>query len=180
MNAIPENKAVGMLSELLALECGYSPAKARQIRIAAVLHDCGKMYIPEQIINKPDKLNAHEKEIMKTHTMLGFNILSSLSGELGDWAKIIALYHHEWANRQGYWGVPSAALPKFVRIVSLCDVLVALLYNRVYKPSWPPLEALDYIKSMAGIQFCPEITDIFITLVQKDDRVAAIFKEVSH
>jgi len=130
-----ENKAVGMLAELLALECGYDPAKAKQIRMAAILHDCGKMHIPEEIQNKPEKLTDYEFEIMKTHTMFGFNMLSNLAGEVGKMAQISALYHHEYWNGHGYWGVPGYALPRYVGIVSLCDVLVALLNNRIYKPS---------------------------------------------
>ena len=94
MILMSENKAVGMLAELLALECGYDPAKAKQIRMAAILHDCGKMHIPEEIQNKPEKLTDYEFEIMKTHTMFGFNMLSNLAGEVGKMAQIAALYHH--------------------------------------------------------------------------------------
>ena len=175
MNHKSENKAVGLLSELLALKCGYSPAEARQIRIAAALHDCGKSCIPNNILSKPGKLTEQEFEIMKQHTKIGFEMLKSLQGELGVKARNIVLNHHERWDGQGYWGIQAHTLPQYVSIVSICDVLTALLYKRVYKPSWPPEEALAYIKSQAGKQFCPELTDVFISLVRDDKRVAAIF-----
>ena len=175
INPAPENAVVGQLSEMLALKCGYTPAEAIQIRIAAVLHDCGKSGIPKNILHKPGKLTAQEYEIMKKHTKIGFEMLSGLHGAFGEMAKNIALNHHEFWNGKGYWGVPSYTLPLYVSIVGICDVLTALLYNRVYKPSWPPNEALAYIKSQAGTQFCPELADTFISLVQNDKRVPAIF-----
>ena len=178
MKPMPENATVGILSELLALECGYTPAEALQIRIAAVLHDTGKQLIPDHIKNKPGKLSPQEFEIMKTHVLRGYEMLLCLRGGLGDKAKIIALTHHEYWNGQGYLGIPASILPQYVCIVSLCDVLVSLLYRRVYKPAWPPEEALAYIKSMAGIQFCPELTDKFISLIRCDTRIPAIFMEV--
>jgi len=107
MARLNENKAVGMLSELLALKWGYSPMKARNIRYAAVLHDAGKREIPADILNKPGKLNDHEMEIMKTHTKLGAKLLSGLKGELGDMVKMVCTFHHEKLDGSGYWGVPS-------------------------------------------------------------------------
>ena len=183
MDAISENKAVGMLSELLALKCGYSPEKARQIKIAAVLHDCGKKYIPKHIRDKPDKLTAYEFNTMKNHTKIGFDMLASLQGELGEMARMVSIYHHEHWRGQGYWGVPSCTLPRYVGIVSICDVFISLLNKRVYKAPWSPEEALEYIRDRAGTQFCPDLTDAFTSLVRHDTRVAAIirnFQEVSN
>ena len=179
MNAMSENKAVGLLSELFALECGYNTTTAKQIRMAAILHDCGKKYIPKEILEKSGKLNSCELELMKSHTKIGAEMLSSLRGELGDLARDIAHWHHEHVDGNGYWGLRSHEIPKHVQIVSLCDVLCALLFKRIYKPSWPPEEALAYIKSRAGTQFCPDLTNIFIPFVRNDSRVSAIFKEVS-
>ena len=180
MKSMPENAAVGFLSELLAIEYGYSQEEARQIRIAAVLHDCGKRFIPDHIKNKPGKLTPQEFQVMKTHTKLGYELLSNLHGDLGEKAKSIAYYHHEfWQGCDGYWGVPSSSLPRYVAIVSLCDVAVALLYRRPYKSPWPPEEVLAYLKSQAGSQFCPMLTDMFISLVRHDTRISAIFMEVS-
>ena len=179
MNHYEENKAVGRLSEILALECGYEPAKARQIRNAAVLHDVGKQKIPKSILQKPDKLNTEEFEIIKTHTKLGVELLSSIKGELGDYARIICLFHHEWykPSEGGYWGVSAYYLPDYVSFVSISDVFISLINERAYKPAWPPEDALGYIQKQAGTQFCPELVSNFISLIREDSRVPAIFYE---
>jgi putative two-component system response regulator len=178
MKPLSENWTVGILSELLARECGYNSITARQIRMAAVLHDCGKKYIPKEILEKPGKLTLAEFEIMKSHTKLGAELLSSLCGELGKYAQDVALWHHEHIDGGGYWGLRSHAIPKYVKIVSLCDVLAALLFSRRYKPAWPPEDALAFIQKQAGTQFCPELVKDFILLIRTDNRVPAIFSEV--
>jgi putative nucleotidyltransferase with HDIG domain len=172
-----ENKAVARLSELLALEMGVSPAKARQIKSAAALHDIGKQRIPPYVLNKPGKLDAHEFEIIKNHTKLGVEMLSSIQGALGEMATMTALYHHEWHNPSfgGYWGVPTGYLPDYVSIVSICDVAVALVSKRSYKEPWPPVEVLAYIQNQAGTQFSEELVGVFIPLILNDSRVPAIF-----
>ena len=178
MNPTLENKTVGLLSEILALGCGYSPTKAKQIGMAAVLHDVGKIRIPKHICDKPGKLNDVEFETMKNHTKIGFEMLSGLMGELGETARIMALYHHEHWQGPGYWGVPSATLPEYVGIVSLCDVLTALSAKRPYKEPWPSVDVLDYITKQAGTQFNPKLVNILLTLIATDPSVSAIFTEV--
>jgi len=174
-----ENKAVARLSELLALEMGASPAKARQIKSAAALHDIGKQRIPPYILNKPGKLDANEFEIMKNHTKLGVEMLSSIQGALGEMATMTALYHHEWQNPSlgGYWGVSMYYLPDYVGIVSICDVFTALVARRAYKEPWPPTEALAYIGQQAGTQFSEELAEVFLRLIRDDSRVPAIFTQ---
>ena len=179
MKPLSEEAMVGILCELLALESGYSTKEARQIRMAAVLHDVGKKHIPKEILEKPGKLTPCEFEIIKTHTKHGAKMLSTLRGELGKYAREIALCHHEHIDGNGYWGLIGDEIPKHAKMVSLCDVLCALLYKRAYKPPWPPEEALEYIESLSGSQFCPELTNIFIPLIRNDERVSAVFKEVS-
>jgi putative two-component system response regulator len=177
MDSINENKAVGQLSEILALKHGYDRAKARQIRNAAILHDIGKQRIDKKIINKPGKLTAHEFEIIKTHTKIGVEILASVHGDLGDMAKIICHFHHEWYNPScgGYWGVSSYYLPDYVSFVAISDVYTSLICKRPYKPAWTQDKALGYIKHQAGKQFAPELAKSFISLIREDNRVPAIF-----
>ena len=178
-NPEPENAAVGRLSELLAMKCGYPPSEAAHIRMAAFLHDCGKDLIPKGILDKPGKLTAREYEIVKFHTIYGHGMLSCLHGGFGEMARNVALNHHEFWNGRGYWGKPSRALPLYVSIVGICDVLAALMNCRAYKPSWHCDDALAYIKSQAGIQFSSGLTDTFISLVRGDNRVPVIFTGIS-
>jgi len=180
INNFNENRAVARLSELLALEMGVSPATARQIRAAAGLHDIGKQKIPKSILYKPGKLDAQEFEIMKTHTKLGAAMLSSIQGILGEMATLTALYHHEWKNGAGYWGVPSYYLPDYVNITAICDVFTALVTERPYKGAWPPEEALAYILNQAGTQFSDDLVGVFIPLVRNEERVSALFEGVKN
>jgi putative two-component system response regulator len=171
-----ENKTVARLSELLALTMGAPPAKARQIRAAAALHDIGKQKIPKSILNKPGELSAREFEIMKNHTLLGAEMLTSIQDDLGAIAVKIALFHHEHWDGNGYWGVPCRCLPDYVSITAICDVFTALTAKRCYKDAWPPNEALAYIQNQSGTQFSGELVGVFIPLIRNDERVSDIFK----
>ena len=163
---LSENMEVALLSERLALSCGYSPAMAKMIKWAAEYHDVGKSQLPQNIIRKPGRLLPHEFEVMKQHTKYGETLLASIPGERGRVAKQVALMHHEWYNGQGYWGYKASSLPMFIGIVSVCDVYVALLAKRVYKRKWTENEAQQYINDRAGLQFCPNIVDTFNSIMK--------------
>ena len=171
-----EDKAVGRLAEILALECGMQAKVARQIRVAAVLHDIGKQKIPTEILNKPGKLTADEFEVMKTHTNLGAAMLETVHSELGVMARTIARYHHEKWDGTGYWGKFLCELPPYVEIVAIADIFCALFCSRQYKDAWPSEDVLTYIEKLAGTHFNPALISIFIPLVQNDSRVAEIFE----
>ena len=151
------------------------------LRIAAALHDIGKLHIPKNIRDKPGELEAREYEVMKTHTKLGAAILSSIQGEIGVMARTVCLHHHEWHDPAfgGYWGIPAHTLPGYVPIVSITDVLTALVSERSYKAAWKLEDALAFINKQAGTQFSAELVDFFVPLIQSDNRVPAIFTEGS-
>ena len=172
-----EEKTVGRLTEIIALECGVCSAKARQIRTAATLHDIGKLRIPAAILDKPGKLDAAEFEAIKKHTLLGVKTLMSIQGELGVMARACCKYHHEWFDGGGYWGRRVSDLPFYIPFVAISDVFTALVSNRPYKEAWPPNEAMQYIQNKAGTQFDPELVKIFLSLVRDDSRVSALFME---
>ncbi len=168
-----EEKAVANLSEALALELGISPKAARLIRNASVFHDIGKDKLPHKILNKPGPLDEQEFEIVKTHTVIGAEMLRSLQGDLGEMARLIARYHHEYYDGGGYWGVHMGNLPGYVAIVSIADVYIALTSERVYKHAWPQGDALEYIKSKAGTQFKLSLVDAFVSLITQDCGIPA-------
>jgi putative two-component system response regulator len=180
MMALSENKAVARLSEIIALEHGYPSAMARRIGIAAALHDSGKIKIAPEILCKPGKLTVQEFEVVKAHTVLGAEMLTSLQCDLGKMARDCCRYHHEKWDSSGYWGVSAAELPEYVAITSISDVFVSLISERVYKHAWPPKEAMDYIEQQAGAQFSPELVGVFLPLVRNDSRVPAIFMGVNN
>jgi len=175
---VSENKAVVLLSEQLALACGYDCNKAKEIGIAAALHDVGKKYTPTHILEKPEKLTSDEFEIIKQHTKIGYTMLSSMVSKIGKMAKLAALMHHEYFNGKGYWGIPSQKLPDYIGIISIADVFCALISPyRPYKQSWSPDEATQYIKEQAGEQFSPELVNIFMKLIRANKCVSAIFMQ---
>jgi len=178
MKHLNENKTVGQLSEIIALSRGYSPEKARMIRNAATLHDIGKQKISHSILTKKDRLSEHEREVIKTHTWMGAEMMASIQGELGEMTRLCCLLHHEWHNGGGYWKIPACFLPEYISFVAIADVFTALVVERPYKSAWPPEEALAFIQSRADTQFCPVLVEDFIRLIRTDSRVAAIFLEV--
>ena len=157
-----ENQAVARLSESFALSLGYPPYQARQIHNAAALHDIGKVLIPSSILNKSGKLTPDEFEIVKLHTKLGAQLLSGVPGTFGKLARQVCALHHEWENGKGYWGIPLGRLPRYISIIAIVDVWVALLSTRPYKAPWPPEEAIEYLRGQVGTQFCPKLVDEFI------------------
>jgi len=163
---INENLAVARLSELFALSLGVSSHKARQISIVASLHDIGKQRIDKAILNKKGRLAPEEFEIIKTHTKLGAQMLSSVGGELGVMARSVCLWHHEWFNGEGYMGIPTNQLPFYIPIISISDVYVACCSSRCYKDAWPPKQVLEYLQNQAGTQFSHELVKKFIALMR--------------
>ncbi len=163
-----EERRGAQLAEMLAARLGFSPKEARQVKIAALLHDIGKQKIPAYILDKPGKLSRCEFEVMKTHTNLGAGMLAGVQGEIGVVIRDVCLLHHEWHNGAGYWGKVSAELPAYVPVVSVCDVFIALLSKRTYKQAWPVGTALDYIQNRAGTQFSREVADAFLALIKDE------------
>ena len=163
-----------MLSEIIALENGFIPTKATQIRIAATLHDVGKQQIPETILSKPSKLTKEEFEIIKAHTILGANMLKTIKGDIGIITRACCMYHHEWFDGKGYWGKRLNELPLYISFVAISDVFSALISKRPYKNAWPLHEAMQYIQNKAGTQFSPELVNMFQKLILNDNNIPAI------
>jgi putative two-component system response regulator len=157
---------VGKLSALLAHEFGCDEDTCYMIELAARLHDIGKIGVPDAILLKPDKLNDAERQIMRTHTTVGAELLSKSNIPHMQMAEEIARYHHEWWNGDGYPGnLSGTAIPLAARITALADVFDALTHQRPYKVAWPIDAALDEISRLKGRQFEPQLTDLFIVLI---------------
>lgn len=153
---------VGLVSAFLAEKLGFNKEQLNHIRLAASMHDIGKMAINDSILNKPGKLTKDEFEQMKKHCKYGYEILRYSDRELLKTAAIIAYEHHENFDSTGYpQGLKGEEINLVSRIVALVDVFDALATKRVYKEIWPQDEILDYIKSQIGIKFDPVIANIF-------------------
>lgn len=157
---------VGKLSALLAQEFGCDDDTCFMIELAARLHDVGKIGVPDAILLKPDKLNAAEQEIMRTHSTVGAELLSKSNIPHMQMAEEIARHHHEWWDGTGYPArLSGTAIPLAARITALADVYDALTHKRPYKVAWAPEDALSEIARLKGSQFEPELADRFAVLV---------------
>lgn len=159
---------VGKLAGLIAHEFGCDEATCFMIELAARLHDIGKIGVPDAILLKPDKLNDAERQIMRTHTTVGAELLSKSNIPHMQMAEEIARAHHEWWNGSGYPGnLSGSAIPLAARITAIADVYDALTHKRPYKEAWPVPAALDEVASLKGKQFDPQLTDHFLVLIAK-------------
>jgi HD-GYP domain-containing protein (c-di-GMP phosphodiesterase class II) len=160
--------------------------KTRDIlRMAAMLHDVGKVATSDLILKKPARLSADEYETMKQHTIQGARLFQSKQSELDEAAAIVALNHHERWDGTGYpghidiltgrrvnsrprqekhlKGKQGEQIPLFGRIVAIADVFDALISRRVYKEPWDESRTLDLIAKEAGGHFDPELVEIFFS-----------------
>ncbi len=145
------------------------------LRIAAMLHDVGKVGVSDTIIKKPSRLSDDEFMVMKRHTIYGARLFADCHSDLDELCRDIALRHHEqWAGG-GYPGrvddllsdhapglpIKGEDIPLAARITSLADVYDALVSPRSYKEPWPEEKVLDFIREKSGVQFDPGVVDAF-------------------
>lgn len=148
---------------------GLTQEEINQIALAAIMHDVGKISIPDAILNKPGRLTAEEIEIMKTHTIQGAQLLENIpqmrSHEAFIYAYDIARHHHERYDGKGYPdGLKGDEISIWAQIVSISDVYDALVSARVYKKAYSFDKAVEMIKAGACGQFNPRLLESFLYL----------------
>ena len=165
-------RRIGLYASVIAKDIGWNQDSVSDIRLAAAMHDVGKIGIPDSILLKPGKLTPEEFEMMKKHTTIGAQLLGSSNIPLLHMAKEIALSHHEKWDGSGYPdGLIAEAIPESGRIVALADVYDALVMDRVYRPAFPEPEALAMMTSNKGTYFDPRIFDRFMDLLPEIRRI---------
>lgn len=148
---------------LLAARLGEDDERVRLIRTASIMHDVGKIGIPDGILFKPGKLDDEEWRIMKTHSEIGARILSDESSALLEMASTIALTHHERFDGSGYpQALAGRDIPLEGRLAAVADVFDALTTNRVYRKAFTLGEAVDMMSKERGTHFQPELLDLFL------------------
>jgi putative two-component system response regulator len=158
-------RRVGDLSVTIAERLGLPDAEIELIRLAAPLHDVGKIAIPDAILGKPGKLTAEEFDEMKTHTTIGAQMLAGSAFALLEMAEQIALTHHEKWDGSGYpAGLAGDAIPIVGRIVAVADVFDALTHSRPYKAAWSTTDAIAEMTSQAGRHFDPRVLAAFLSV----------------
>jgi len=163
-------KRVGIFAKLLARDCGMSRKYCADIEVFAPMHDIGKVGILDSILRAPRKLTSEEFEVMKTHTILGHDIMK----EKKEFAMAadITLYHHEQYNGTGYPSMLSGdAIPLSAQITAVADVYDALRSKRPYKSAWTHEDAVSFILGNSGKQFDPKLIAVFSALAPQFDLV---------
>ncbi len=149
-----------------ARHLGFEEQELQTLRYGALLHDIGKMVIPSSLINKPAPLDEQEWTIMRRHPLIAYELLKDID-YLKD-ALVIPYLHHEWWDGSGYpLGMNGENIPLAARMFALVDVFDALTSDRPYRPAYSLDEAMDIIRSLAGIQFDPNLTEQFLDMIEK-------------
>jgi putative two-component system response regulator len=162
-------RRVGELSARLAARLQLPADVVELIRLAAPLHDLGKIAIPDQLLLKAERLSAEEFESIKGHTSAGARILGGSRYALLQLAEQIALTHHEHWDGHGYTpGLQGEDIPLAGRIVAIADVFDALTHPRPYKPAWDVYYAMDEIERQRGRKFDPHLVDAFREMLRED------------
>jgi len=168
-------KRVGLFGGALAQAAGWPPDQVEHMRMAACMHDVGKIGIPDAILLKPGRLTRDEFELMKTHTAIGARMLADAESPMLRIAHDIALNHHERWDGTGYpRGLADSAIPESARITSIVDVYDALTHDRVYRPAFPETKALDMIENGRGTQFDPSLLDLFFSTLPHLRQIALL------
>jgi len=166
-------RRTGLFSELFSEVLGWSPEEVENIRLAAPMHDVGKIGIPDAILRKPGKLSEAEFEVMRTHTLIGARMLRGSDWPVLKLAHEIALYHHERWDGTGYpKGIRGEGIPLSARILAIVDVYDALTHDRVYRAALPEEEAVDLMIKGRGSHFDPFLFGVFLTLVPELRRIS--------
>lgn len=156
----------------VARELGLEDAALGDIEIAALLHDIGKVGIPDAILNKPARLTAEEYDLMKKHPEYGWAVLRQVPGMKS--ASLVILHHHENFDGRGYpGGLKQEEIPIGSRIVSVIDAFDAMVSNRPYRQGLPFEEAERRLVESAGTQFDPEVVRHFLPLARAE--MSAVF-----
>lgn len=160
---------VGELAAEIAKEMGLPPEEVEKIRIAGILHDIGKLAIPDSILAKQGPLTVEEREVIKTHSEEGYKILSKISLFRERGIPVYVLYHHERLDGKGYpRGISGRDLPLGANIISIADTYDAISTPRPYNKHYASEQkAIEIIKSERGKQFYPEVVDAFFRVLEK-------------
>jgi putative two-component system response regulator len=165
-NTTRHTSAVGDLAAEIGHAIGQQPEWCERLRLAARLHDIGKVAVSDSVLLKPGPLTIEEYHDVKQHTVLGRRLLSGVSSELFSLAAEVAWSHHEWWDGSGYPnGLNGLAIPLSGRIVTIADVFDSLATRRVYKQEWNLAESVRFIMSGSGSQFQPDLVDAFVKVM---------------
>jgi putative nucleotidyltransferase with HDIG domain len=146
-------------------QLGLDPRRLRNLEFAGLLHDVGKIAIPKEIINKPDQLDQHEWQIIRTHTVEGQRMLDRVGGFMREVGLIVRSHHERWDGSGYPDGLIGEQIPLEARIVACCDTWNAMRTNRPYRQALTHAAAETELRTCARSQFDPQIVDALLAIV---------------
>ncbi|WP_051544889.1 HD domain-containing phosphohydrolase [Butyrivibrio sp. MC2021] len=158
------SRRVAMYAAEIAKRMGLPESEVQNIYYAGLLHDAGKISVPDAVLNKPGKLTDEERKTIQSHTVAGGKMLKQLSSIKG--IRETALYHHERYDGTGYpEGLQGENIPLYARIVGVADSYDAMSSNRVYRRHLNKDEIIEEIQQGAGTQFDPDILKYMVDMI---------------
>lgn len=157
------SQSVSRLGAQIARQMNLSDATIEEVRLGGILHDIGKIGVPESVLNKPSRLSAEEYEVMKSHAALGEKILEPLKVKAISRIRGMVRHHHEMFNGTGYPdGLKGEKIPLGTRIITVADCFDTMVSDRAYKPGRTMEEAIAELFRCRGTQFDPDVVEAFI------------------
>jgi putative nucleotidyltransferase with HDIG domain len=163
------SKGVVRLSLDVAAELGLDSAQRRNVEFGALLHDVGKIAIPNEIINKPGKLNEREWEIVKTHTIEGQKMLERIGGFMTEIGTIVRASHEAWDGSGYPDGLRGEEIPIEARVVSACDAFNAMTTTRSYRRAMRVEDAIAEMERCAGSHFDPRVVEALLRVLRTSE-----------
>jgi len=160
-------RGVVALSIEVAEEMGLDERERHNVELAALLHDIGKIVIPDSIINKPGPLSDDEWALMKTHTVEGQRMLDRVGGVLREVGLVVRASHERWDGGGYPDGLAGARIPREATIVSVCDAFNAMTTDRSYRRARSVEDAVAELRACAGAQFAPDVVSALVRVVER-------------
>lgn len=170
---------VSVLAEKIALRMGCSEEERENIRIAALLHDLGKIGVSREVLTKVGSLTAADREHLKAHTQKAASLLKPLGGRVTELLPLI-LGHHEKYDGNGYHSLVGEDIPLGARIIAVADVYDALTSDRPYRKALPPFFAKNEILSNSGTHFDPRVVKAFEAIFPTIDQESMVLPRMQH
>jgi putative nucleotidyltransferase with HDIG domain len=167
------NGVVSLATEV-AEELGLDESARQLTELGALLHDVGKIQVPKDIINKPGPLDDAEWAVMRTHTVLGQDMLDRVGGWLTDVGVVVRASHERWDGGGYPDGLAGEAIPLAARIVACCDAYSAMTTDRPYRRARPVADALAELRACAGTHFDPRVAAATCAVVSRQTAAAAL------